>query len=320
MEVTAGLEPARLAQQGRRNLDLMSAENTPAEDKVKHRAIFLFLFWSFAFTWGCVFLALWLQKANLDVYLLLFGLRLTSSSTLSFMGNLGPAAAAVMVLSRLGQQGESKILVKEGFAWRIPSKGYFLGILIPVAILVLAIVALVIVSRVPFHWYGKAFGMWIESMIWGSLFRAWGEEIGWRGFLLPRLQSQMNGLEASLLVGLVWWTWHLPVRLNPGHFQWMIHFTYLVEIVSLSVILTWLRNLIPGSLVPVIILHAAFNSGLDTLRLTEGAWYQFRWELYLASAALLMAGFILTIAGKKLEEVQAAENIDILPNQVPRDD
>lgn len=236
------------------------------------------------------------------------------------MGNLGPAAAAVMVLSRLGQQGESKILVKEGFAWGIPSKGYFLGILIPVAILVLAIVALVIVSRVPFHWYGNAFAMWIESMIFGSLFRAWGEEIGWRGFLLPRLQSRMNGLEASLLVGLVWWTWHLPVRLNPGHFQWMIHFTYLVEIVSLSVILTWLRNLIPGSLVPVIILHAAFNSGLDTIRLTEGAWYQFRWELYLASAALLMAGFILTIAGKKLEEVQAAENIDILPNQVPRDD
>lgn len=99
----------------------------------------------------------------------------------------------------------------------------------------------------------------------------------------------------------------------------MIHFTYLVEIVSLSVTLTWLRNLIPGSLVPVIILHAAFNSGLDTIRVTEGAWYQFRWELYWR-AALLMAGFILTIAGKRLEEVQAAENIDILPNQVPRDD
>lgn len=40
----------------------------------------------------------------------------------------------------------------------------------------------------------------------------------------------------------------------------------------------------------------------------------------MASAALLMAGFILTIAGKKLEEVQAAKNIDVLPNQGPRDD
>lgn len=50
MEVTAGLEPAKRAQQGRQNLDLMSAENPPAEDKVEHRAIFLFLFWSFAFT------------------------------------------------------------------------------------------------------------------------------------------------------------------------------------------------------------------------------------------------------------------------------
>ena len=108
---------------------------------------------------------------------LLFGLRFTSSATLSFMGNLGPAAAALMVLSRLGQHGEPKILLKEGFAWRIPNRGCFLGILIPVAILVLAIVALVTVSRVPFHWYGNAFGMWIESMIFGSLFRAWGEEI-----------------------------------------------------------------------------------------------------------------------------------------------
>lgn len=166
--MAAGLEPTKtkMAQQGCENLDPMSTEDSPAE--VKHRAIFLFLFWSFAFTWGCVFLALWLQKANLDVYLLLFGLRLTSSSTLSFMGNLGPAAAALMVLSGLGQHGESKILLKEGFAWRIPSKGYFLGILIPVAILVLAIVALVTVSRVPFHWYGNGFGMWIESMILGS--------------------------------------------------------------------------------------------------------------------------------------------------------
>lgn len=254
------------------------------------------------------------------MYLLLFGLRLTLSSTLSFIGNLGPAAAALMVLSKLDQQSERKILLSEAFAWRIPGKAYFMAVLIPVAILVLALVALAIVSRVPFHWYGGAFGMWIDSMIFGTLFRAWGEEIGWRGFLLPKLQARMNGLEASLLVGLVWWTWHLPWHLNPGHSQWMIHLTYFVEIVSLSVILTWLRTLTPGTLIPVIILHAAFNSGLDTISLAGGTWYQFRWQLYVAIAALLMAGFILTITGKNLGEVQTRENIDVFPNQVPRDD
>ena len=148
--------------------------------------------------------------------------------------------------------------------------------------------------------------MWIDSMIFGRLLRAWGEEIGWRGFLLPKLQARMNGLEASLLVGLVWCTWHLPWHLNPGHFQLIIHFTYLVSVVSLSVIFTWLRNLTPRSLIPVIVLHAAFNSGLDTISVPEGASYQFRWLLYLAGAALLMGGFILTLTGKELGQPHAA--------------
>jgi len=214
----------------------------------------------------------------------------------------------LIVLSTRGQHAERKVLIRESIAWRIPAKGYFLGILIPAAILGLALAALVTVSAVPFHWYGNAFGFWIDDMIFGSLLRAYGEEMGWRGFLLPRLQARMNGLQASLLIGLIWWTWHLPVRLNPGHFQWMVNLIYLAEILSLSVILTWLRNSTPGTLVPVIILHAAINSGLDTIRMPDETWYQLRWHLYLAGAALLMAGFILTIAGKKLGEAHAPEN------------
>ena len=45
------------------------------------------------------------------------------------------------------------------------------------------------------------------------------EEIGWRGYLLDRLQERWNALTASLVLGLVCWTWHLPLFVLPGYFD-----------------------------------------------------------------------------------------------------
>lgn len=279
----------------------MDSTNSSSEDVRTDKPIFAFLVWAFVLTWVLLFLALWYSSVEVTVRFVGHALRITLPTLLSFLANLGPAAAALIVLSTKNRRDERKSLLKETFAWRVSWRGYFLALGIPTLILGVAVVELLTITGLPFHWYQGAFGMWFGTLFFGALFRSLGEEIGWRGFLLPRLQVRMSGFAASLLVGLTWWTWHLPIRLNPEQaFLLTGNIIYLVEVLSFSVLLTWLRNAIPGSLVPVTLFHAAFNAGLDTTQISGNAWIQFRWLICLTVSMLLAACLVLTIFGKQL--------------------
>jgi len=89
---------------------------------------------------------------------------------------------------------------------------------------------------------------------------ALGEEIGWRGYALPRLQARRSALGASLIIGPIWALWHLPLWLTgePGRTP-NLYAAFVVSTIALSVILTWVYNGTGGSLLLVILLHATFN-------------------------------------------------------------
>ena len=85
-----------------------------------------------------------------------------------------------------------------------------------------------------------------------------GEEIGWRGYVLPRLQSRYSALTSTLILGVIWGFWHLPKYLshwNTVSFAWFI-----VHAMAYAVILTWLYNNTKGSLLLVAISHASSNA------------------------------------------------------------
>lgn len=87
-----------------------------------------------------------------------------------------------------------------------------------------------------------------------------GEEWGWRGYILPRLQAKYNALTASLIVGVIWSVWHLPKFLGTGlsgerSFAW-----FTVAHLALAVLYTWLYNNSRGSLLLVILFHATQNT------------------------------------------------------------
>lgn len=89
-----------------------------------------------------------------------------------------------------------------------------------------------------------------------------GEELGWRGYVLPRLQQRSGPLIASLVIGTVWGIWHLPSFFNPISVQsalgWGFFIPYVVGAIANSVIMTWLYNKAKASaLVAGIIWHAA---------------------------------------------------------------
>ena len=50
-----------------------------------------------------------------------------------------------------------------------------------------------------------------------SLFRTIGEELGWRGFLLPTLQTRLSAIASALIIGLIWFCWHIPLFWAPRY-------------------------------------------------------------------------------------------------------
>ncbi len=82
------------------------------------------------------------------------------------------------------------------------------------------------------------------------------EEFGWRGFVLPRLQCSLNPLAASILLGIIHALWHLPlffIYIQEPFGQ------YLIKVICISIIYTWMYNHTKGSLIPVCLLHANYN-------------------------------------------------------------
>lgn len=107
-----------------------------------------------------------------------------------------------------------------------------------------------------------------------NMFFTFGEEFGWRGYLLPRL-APLGGVRAAILVGLVWGFWHAPLIVldnynYPGH-PWLGVPMMMLFCVALSVIFAWLRFR-SGSVWPSTLSHAAVNaqSGFGVLVLSAG--------------------------------------------------
>jgi hypothetical protein len=96
------------------------------------------------------------------------------------------------------------------------------------------------------------------------------EELGWRGFALPRLQARRSAFSASVLLGAIWGIWHIPLYYVSGTGQ---HETagaagtafaigaFVVWTIGLSILFTWLFNQTRGSLIVVMLFHAAVNLG-----------------------------------------------------------
>lgn len=97
--------------------------------------------------------------------------------------------------------------------------------------------------------------VFLQQMTIGS---ALGEELGWRGYALPRLQARTNALSASIILGLLWGIWHLPLYWTVGDARASMSVGWLLAGLVLEAILyTWVFNHTQGSLLPALLFHAA---------------------------------------------------------------
>jgi membrane protease YdiL (CAAX protease family) len=87
-----------------------------------------------------------------------------------------------------------------------------------------------------------------------------GEEFGWRGFALPRMLDRLRPLAAAVILGLIWFAWHLPTffisTLSQSHLSIPL---FIVNSVSLSILMTWLYLRTRGDLLLMILVHTIAN-------------------------------------------------------------
>jgi CAAX protease family protein len=98
--------------------------------------------------------------------------------------------------------------------------------------------------------------------IYNLIFFGFGEEVGWRGFALPRLQNKLNALTASLTLTVFWALWHLPLFFyRPGYISmdFVGIFGWVFSLLTGSILLTWLYNSSKAS----ILICAIFHSTID---------------------------------------------------------
>jgi membrane protease YdiL (CAAX protease family) len=139
-----------------------------------------------------------------------------------------------------------------------------------------------------------------------------GEEFGWRGFALPNLQRKWGAMVASIIIGIVWALWHLPLFFQPESLHAQIGLellpVYVVGEIVLAIIITWVYNKTGSSLlVGGIILHNADNFWSVTLLTDEtmttafqgGAQSQVDMPLYILSTIISMLIVLILAAATK---------------------
>ena len=91
---------------------------------------------------------------------------------------------------------------------------------------------------------------------------AFREEFGWRGYAIERLQTRQNALVTSLIIGVAWGLWHLPLFYFPTAVDVYANkpfWLFLTNTITLSIIMTWLYNNNNGSIFTGITAHIVFN-------------------------------------------------------------
>lgn len=175
-------------------------------------------------------------------------------------------ASLLMTRLTLGRD-ETVTLFKRLFLWRVGWRWFLAALLLePICIVAGVYINAVLTRTLPDFSAAMAyqiFGASASPLIFFPVFFLFdlitnGEEMGWRGYVLPRLQSKHNALTASLILGVIWAFWHLPKYVT--HFNVVVFGWAVIHFLAFAVILTWLYNNTKGSLLIVAVCHAMSNT------------------------------------------------------------
>ena len=180
-------------------------------------------------------------------------------TTLEDVGNIMPSLVGILLTALFtGKSGVGELFRRLGRV-RVPLLWYAVVLLFP---FVLQLVAIGVPTLLGLT--SMTFAFPVGAVLSAIIFAGLGEELGWRGFALPRMQARKPAFAASLLLGILWGLWHLPLRIamanTPVGFIDSVLF-----LTAYSVLFAWVYNNTNGSLFLMVLFHAVFDIALLTI-------------------------------------------------------
>lgn len=167
------------------------------------------------------------------------------------LGLFGPMIAALITARVEGGKGGTGRFFRSLWVWRVSPFWYVLALGLPTVayVVVRAVAGFFVEDAGPWH-FPPADAQRVAAMIIAPI----GEEIGWRGFALPRLQARYSRLNAGMLLGALWGLWHLMMYLLAG-VSTPILLASIMFLIPGSVLYSWIYNRTGGSTLLAILIH-----------------------------------------------------------------
>ncbi|MFT4847527.1 MAG: membrane protease YdiL (CAAX protease family) [Sediminicola sp.] len=248
------------------------------------------IIWSWTF-WviGLNYLTAGINEESIEKFLTFF-----------FTGVYGPTISGILTTAIFDGFSGALNLLKKLFIWKVPFKNYLCIIILPIIFVIIGIGLYNIFIGDIGSFDLMAF-LSIPTILWAGLYAIpLGEELGWRGFLLPELQKKYTNLKSAIIIGFIWFIWHIPLWWAPfgtlvsgESISFLPVMTYFLMLICLSIIITWLVINSKGSVLIAILFHLSINAGIALLFFPELNMDFKKVHLLSSIGMLLFTGFLI---------------------------
>ena len=216
----------------------------------------LFFLFSFVIAW-----AIWIPQAI--VKLSNPEAAAAAGSPINGLAVWGPGLSAIILSLLIAGKEGLRNLLHPLRMWRVGALWYLAVLLYPAALKLAAYgidMALgrsyeLVVMPIAHYFNPQQAVVMVPAVFIAAAPNTLGEELGWRGFALPRLQEKFNALGASIILGLLWGIWHFPMWVAASGGFGIQELVYMLNIAGNAILFTWVYNRTRGSLLPVWLFH-----------------------------------------------------------------
>lgn len=235
----------------------------PAEKKFLKKELTVFLILSMVISWPLILIVLGqispdFETGNIEAVKNLFG-------SIPELFGFGPFISAIIVTLIYRGKSGLKELFKKVIEWRVPIRWYIWAIILPVIPqwLGLFLWGQLTTTEIILPSLTSYISSWLQIALISTVYYI-TEELGWRGFMLPRLLSMHKWIKSSLILGIIWSIWHYPLWFTSnwatsGSLQAAVLMVTAstILVIALSIMMTWIFKNSKGSILVAMLFHGS---------------------------------------------------------------